>query len=59
MATATKSKYEQILEEMADSIAQHLESFPQQKRRRIIKKIAAHSFDAPKRPSRTVPPKNV
>jgi hypothetical protein len=58
MATATKSKYEEILSEMADSIAEHLESFPEQKRKRIVKAIAAYSFDAPKRPAKTVLPKN-
>lgn len=55
-AQDTATKYEQILDEMAESIAEHLESFPEQKRRRIIKAIAAR--DAPQRPSKTVPPKN-
>jgi hypothetical protein len=58
MVTATKSKYEEILDEMADSIAEHIESFSEQKRKRIIKAITSYPFDAQKRPSKTVPPKS-
>ena len=58
MATVTKSEQERIINGMLDSIADHVESLPPDRKKRAIKAIRAYSFDAPKRPSKTQPPKN-
>jgi len=48
MATTTETKYEEIVDEMAESIARHLESLPEPERNRRLKAIAAYSFDTRK-----------
>ncbi len=58
MSRATKTKYEQILDAMLDSIAEHVESLPKEKRKRVIKAIRAYSSDTPQPPSKTRLPKN-
>ncbi len=58
MARATKAKYEEILDEILDSIAEHVDSLPEEKKKRVIKAIRAYSLDAPRRLSKTGLPRN-
>jgi hypothetical protein len=58
MGKVTKPKYEEILDAMLESIAEHVESLPEDKRKRVIKAIRAYSFDAAQQPSKTQPPTN-
>jgi len=45
MATATKTKYEETIDEIMDGIAQHLSSLPEGERRKRIKAAASYSFE--------------
>jgi hypothetical protein len=44
MATATKTRYEQTIDEIMDGIAMHLSSLPEDERRERIKAAASYSF---------------
>ena len=51
MATATKTKYEETIDEIMDGIAKHLSSLPEDERRKRIKAAASYSFEPqPRRP---------
>jgi hypothetical protein len=58
MATATKSKYEQIIDEIMEGMAEHLDSLPEAERRKRITDAASYSFDARRPHSKTSIPKN-
>ncbi len=57
-SSSTKNKYHEILDEMADSIAEHLESLPEGERNRRLKVLASSSFGARKRLARMTPLKH-
>jgi hypothetical protein len=53
MATATKNKYEETIDEIMDGIAEHLSSLPEDERRKRIKAAASYSFEPQPRRSKT------
>ena len=53
MATATKTKYEETIDEIMDGIAKHLSSLPEDERRKRIKAAASYAFEPQPRRSKT------
>jgi hypothetical protein len=53
MATATKTKYEETIDEIMDGIAEHLSSLPEDERKKRIKAAASYSFEPRPRLTRT------
>ena len=58
MATATKSKHDQIVDEIMDSIEEHLDSLPEVERGIRIKDAASYSFDVRRPLAKTSTPRN-
>jgi hypothetical protein len=53
MATATKSKLDETIDEIMDGIAKHLSSLPEDERGKRIKAAASYSFEPQPRRSKT------
>jgi len=53
MTIATKTKYEETIDEIMDGIAKHLSSLPEDERRKRIKAAASYSFESQPRRSKT------
>jgi len=57
MAATTKAKYDEIVDEIMDTIAEELETLPEEERQRRINAAASYSF-APQQPAKSSPRRN-